>query len=187
MAAASTLMLSLLVATIICGAAAAAGSPKTALDEVCALLGGYYVTPELCESALCYDASSPCRAARDAHAVAALAARLAAANATAAKDSVAQATAAAAAAAASNASNATEKAGLRSCLGLYTGFVAALDWAAGSVAAGRLPGARKVMQAAQSVHEACDGMAGEATPKESVEFFWMAYVAYAVLDSVSKY
>ncbi|CAL4905389.1 unnamed protein product [Urochloa decumbens] len=131
---------------------------------------------ELCTSVLCHDTTSPCRAARDPHVVAALAA----ANATVARNSVVHA-----AAMASN--NATEKAGLRSCLQLYTGFVAALEWAAGSVAAGRLPGAREVMRAAQSVHAACDGMAGEATPKESVEFFWMAYVAYAVLATVSNY
>ncbi|CAL5092589.1 unnamed protein product [Urochloa decumbens] len=169
MAAASTLMLSpLLFAAVICvgSGAAASGSTKMApLDEVCELLGGYYVTPELCKSVLCHDASSP----------------LAAANATVARTSVQQAVAAVAS------NNATEKAGLRSCLQLYNGFVAALEWAAGSVAAGRLPGAREVMQAAQHVHEACDGMAGEATPKESVEFFCMAYVVYAVLASVSNY
>jgi len=169
-------MVSLLfAAAAICGAAGA----STALDEVCRVLGGSYVTPEACASALCHDPASPCRAARDAAAVAALAARLAAANATAARDSVAAAAAAAAAAA--------EPAGLRSCLQLYTGAAAALEWAAGSVAAGRYPGAREVLQAAQYVPAGCDGVAAwAALPAENGGFDAMATVAHAVLASLSK-
>ena len=169
----SSLMVSLLfAAAAVCGA----GGASTALDEVCGVLGGYYVTPEACASALCHDASSPCRAARDAAAVAALAARLAAANATAARDSVAAAAAAAA-----------EPAGLRACLQLYTGAAAALEWAAGSVAAGRYPGAREVLQAAQYVPAGCDGVAaGAAVPAENGGFDAMATVAHAVLASLSK-
>jgi len=154
-------------AAAVCGAAGA----STALDEVCGVLGGYYVTPEACASALCHDPASPCRAARDAAAVAALAARLAAANATAARDSVA----------------AADPAGLRSCLQLYTGAAAALEWAAGSVAAGRYPGAREVLHAAQYVPAGCDGVAaGAALPAENGGFDAMATVAHAVLASLSK-
>ncbi|PAN21760.1 hypothetical protein GQ55_3G461700 [Panicum hallii var. hallii] len=173
--AASGLMVSLLfaAAAAACGAAGA----STALDEVCGVLGGYYVTPAACASALCRDPSPPpCRAARDAGAVAALAARLAAANATAARDSVAAAAAAAA-----------EPAGLRACLRLYDGAAAALEWAAGSVAAGLYPGAREVMQAAQYVPAGCDGVAaGAAVPAENGGFDAMATVAHAVLASLSK-
>ncbi|RCV19362.1 hypothetical protein SETIT_3G377500v2 [Setaria italica] len=176
--AASTLILSALLfaAAIASGAAGA----NTALDDVCALLGGYYVTPEACASALCHDpSSSPCAAARDAHAVAALAARLAAANATAARDSVR--------AAAAGEGAAAKKAGLLSCLQLYTGAAAALEWAAGSVAAGRYPGAREVLQAAQYVPSGCDGMAtGAAMPAENGGFDMMVTVAHAVVASLSK-
>ena len=155
----------LFAAAAICGAAGA----STALDEVCGVLGGYYVTPEACASALCHDPSSPCRAAG---AVAALATKLAA------RDSVVAAAAAAAAA---------EPAGLRSCLQLYTGAAAALEWAAGSVAAGRYPGARLVLQAAQYVPVGCDGVAaGAALPAENGGFDAMATVAHAVVASLSK-
>ena len=163
----------LFAAAAVCGA----GGASTALDEVCGVLGGYYVTPEACASALCHDPASPCRAARDAAAVAALAARLAAANATAARDSVAAAAAAAA-----------EPAGLRACLQLYTGAAAALEWASGSVAAGRYPGAREVLQAAQYVASGCEGMAGDAAatlPRENAGFGDMAFVAHAVVASMA--
>jgi hypothetical protein len=66
--------------------AATASSEKettAALDRVCSSLTGYYVTPGLCHSALCSDASDSCRAVRDEAKVAALAPRLAARNATA--------------------------------------------------------------------------------------------------------
>ncbi|KAG2630526.1 hypothetical protein PVAP13_3KG530080 [Panicum virgatum] len=171
--AATSLMVSLLfAAAAVCGA----GGASTALDEVCGVLGGYYVTPEACASALCHDPASPCRAARDKAAVAALAARLAAANATAARDSVAAA-----------AASAAEPAGLRACLQLYTGAAAALEWAAGSAAAGRYPGAREVLQAAQYVPAGCDGVAaGAAVPAENGGFDAMATVAHAVLASLSK-
>ncbi|CAN6329732.1 unnamed protein product [Urochloa humidicola] len=172
--AASTLILSLLFAAVAISGAAAATTP--ALDDVCGSLGGYYVTPELCKSALCHDPSSPCAAARDAPAVAALAARLAAANATAARDSVAAA-----------ASTAPSAAGLRACLQLYTGAAAALEWAAGSAAAGRFPGAREVLDAARYVPSGCDGVAaGAALPAENGGFDDMAIVAHAVLASLSK-
>nr|CAB3466396.1 unnamed protein product [Digitaria exilis] len=182
--AASTLMLSFLLASAAAVCAGAAGvTNTTVLDTVCSFLGGYYVTPELCTSVLCHDPSSPCRAARDGPAVAALAARLAAANVTAARDSVA---AAAAAAAAASTPDAETKAGLRACLQLYTGAAAALEWAAGSVAAGRLAGAREVLQAAQYVSAGCDGMvAGEAMPKENGGFDTMVIVAHAVVASLS--
>ncbi|EES16304.1 hypothetical protein BDA96_08G171700 [Sorghum bicolor] len=162
----------------------------TALDQVCGGLGGYYVTPELCVSALCPDPSpsSPCRAARDAPAVAAVAARLAAANATAARDSVQAALSFYAAAAGDDDAAAGKKAALRSCLQLYGGVVQALQWAAGSVAAGRFPGAREVMQAAQYVPAGCDGMVGGgvALPSENEGFATMAFVAHAVLATLSN-
>ncbi|CAN6356863.1 unnamed protein product [Urochloa humidicola] len=171
----SNLLLSLLFAAAVAISGAAAATTP-ALDEVCGSLGGYYVTPELCKSALCHDPSSPCAAARDAPAVAALAARLAAANATAARDSVAAA-----------ASTAPSSSGLRACLQLYTGAAAALEWAAGSAAAGRFPGAREVLDAARYVPSGCDGVAaGAALPAENGGFDDMAIVAHAVLASLSK-
>ncbi|CAN6334832.1 unnamed protein product [Urochloa humidicola] len=171
----SNLLLSLLFAAAVAVSGAAAATTP-ALDEVCGSLGGYYVTPELCKSALCNDPSSPCAAARDAPAVAALAARLAAANATAARDSVAAA-----------ASTSPSSSGLRACLQLYTGAAAALEWAAGSVAAGRFPGAREVLDAARYVASGCDGVAaGAAVPAENGGFDDMAIVAHAVLASLSK-
>jgi len=171
----------LFVAVITGGSVAVAAS--TALDEVCGGLGGYYVTPELCVSSLCPDPSSPCRAARDTPAVAAIAARLAAANATAARDSVEAALSSYAAATAGAAA-----AALRSCLRLYGGVVPALQWAARSAAAGRLPGAREVMLAAQYVPAGCDGMADGAVtlPSENDGFATMATVAHAVLATLSK-
>ncbi|CAN6338832.1 unnamed protein product [Urochloa humidicola] len=109
-------------------------SAATALDQVCGRLGSYYVTPSLCVSALCRAdaAAPPCRAARDAHAVAALAARLAADNATAARDSIEAAALASSPTgpAANNSSAAAAAAAARSCLQLYAGAVPALRWAA---------------------------------------------------------
>jgi pectinesterase inhibitor-like protein len=178
-------ILVLFVVAAITGGSVAVGA-STELDEVCGGLGGYYVTPELCVSALCLDlpssSSPPCRAARDANAVAAIAARLAAANATAARDSVQ-------AALSSYAGDATGKtAALRSCLKLYGGVVPALQWAARSVAAGRFRGAREMMQAAQYVPAGCDGMVdgGAALPSENEGFATMATVAHAVLATLSK-
>ncbi|RLN29129.1 antifreeze protein Maxi-like [Panicum miliaceum] len=131
------------------GAGEAAAAAAAALDEVCGRLGGYYVTPALCASALCADPSAPCRAARDAPAVAALAARLAADNATAARDSIEavlssspsppSAGPASAAAAGNSSAAASAAAAARSCLQLYAGAVPALRWAAraGTAARGR--------------------------------------------------
>ncbi|CAN6348343.1 unnamed protein product [Urochloa humidicola] len=155
----SNLLLSLLAAVAFCGGvfSGASAANTPALDDVCGSLGGYNVTPEACLSALCNDPSSPC----------------AAANATAARDSVA----------ASSASSA----GLRACLQLYTGVAAALQWAAGSAAAGRLPGAREVLDAARYVPSGCDGVsAGAAVPAANGGFDAMATVAHAVLASLSK-
>ncbi|CAL4891212.1 unnamed protein product [Urochloa decumbens] len=173
-------LLSLLFAAAVCaGAISGAAAATTVLDDVCGSLGGYYVTPDACHSALCHDPSSPCAAALDAPALAALAARLAAANATAARDSVA--------AAAAGEADAAKQAGLRACLQLYTGAAAALEWAAGSAAAGRLPGAREVMDAARYVPSGCEGVAaGAAVPAENGGFDAMATVAHAVLASLSK-
>ncbi|CAN6356859.1 unnamed protein product [Urochloa humidicola] len=177
----SNLLLSLLAVAVSIGVFSGAAAANTALDDVCGSLGGYYVTPEACLSALCNDPSSPCAAARDAPAVAALAARLAAANATAARDSVAAAATAAAS------SSSPSAAGLRACLQLYSGAAAALDWAARSAAAGRLPGAREVLDAARYVPSGCDGMAaGAAVPAANGGFDAMATVAHAVLASLSK-
>ncbi|CAN6334830.1 unnamed protein product [Urochloa humidicola] len=179
---------------------ASVATPETAaaLDQVCGRLGGYYVTPALCASALCADATLPCRAARDAPAVAALAARLAADNATAAMDSIqaavlaspssptgpaANSSSAAASAAAASAAAA------RSCLQLCAGAVPALRWAARAVAAGRYRGAREVLQAAQYVAAGCEGMAGDAAgaalPRENGGFGDMAFVTHAVVASMA--
>ncbi|KAG8092959.1 hypothetical protein GUJ93_ZPchr0012g19135 [Zizania palustris] len=169
---------------------------RTALDDVCSDLGGYYVTPEICASALCGDPSSRCRAARGAPEVAVLAARLAVANATATKASIEAALALAGggteASASSSSSSPTasradaRRKGMRSCLKLYAGAVPALQWAAQSVAAGRYRGAREVLQAAQYVALGCEGMAGgeAALPRENDQFSLMAIVAHAVVASM---
>ncbi|GJN35376.1 hypothetical protein PR202_gb24145 [Eleusine coracana subsp. coracana] len=170
-------MLSALLLFVTFAAAGIAAAETTALDEVCGQLGGFYVTPELCASALCSDPSSPCRAARDAPAVAALATKLAARNATATMASVE---------AALSSSNATEVTkGLQACLELYAGAVAALQWAAASVAAGQYRGAREVLQAAEYVPAGCNGMAVDAAalPRENGAFSYMAMVAHAVVAS----
>ncbi|WVZ91121.1 hypothetical protein U9M48_037334 [Paspalum notatum var. saurae] len=172
------LLLLLLVST----GAGAAAEASAALDQVCGRLGSYYVTPALCASALCADPSAPCRAARDAPAVAALAARLAADNATAARDSIQ-------AVLSPNSSSSTPAAAAaRSCLQLYAGAVPALRWAAGAVAAGRYRGAREVLQAAQYVAAGCEGMAGDAgdaLPRQNAGFGDMAFVAHAVVASMA--
>lgn len=156
-------------------------APASALDQVCGRLGSYYVTPSLCESALCADPSAPCRAARDAPAVAALAARLAADNATAARDSIE-------AVFFPSSSSSSAAAAAQSCLQLYAGAVPALRWAARAVAAGRYRGAREVLQAAQYVAAGCEGIAGDAAaqlPRENGGFADMAFVAHAVVASMS--
>ncbi|CAD6269532.1 unnamed protein product [Miscanthus lutarioriparius] len=158
-------------------------APAPALDQVCGRLGSYYVTPSLCFSALCADASAPCRAARDAPAVAALAARLAADNATAARDSI-EAVFFTSSSSSSATASATAAAA-RSCLQLYAGAVPALRWAARAVAAGRYRGAREVLQAAQYVAAGCEGIAGDALPRENDGFADMAFVAHAVVASMS--
>jgi hypothetical protein len=89
-------------------------------------------------------------------------------------------------AAASGSAEPAAKAGLQSCLQLYTGFVPALEWAAGSVAAGRFPGARELLEAAHHMAAGCEGLAGAAIPRENDGFFEAAFVAHAVLAYVSK-
>ncbi|CAD6267161.1 unnamed protein product [Miscanthus lutarioriparius] len=184
----------LLLLLFLASAGAGAGEASTtststsapALDQVCGRLGSYYVTPSLCFSALCADASSPCRAARDAPAVAALAARLAADNATAARDSIEAVFSPSSSTSSSPAAAAAAAA--RSCLQLYAGAVPALRWAARAVAAGRYRGAREVLQAAQYVAAGCDGIAGDAAaalPRENDGFADMAFVAHAVVASMS--
>ncbi|CAD6267134.1 unnamed protein product [Miscanthus lutarioriparius] len=184
----------LLLLLFLASAGAGAGEASTtststsapALDQVCGRLGSYYVTPSLCFSALCADASSPCRAARDAPAVAALAARLAADNATAARDSIEAVFSPSSSTSSSPAAAAAAAA--RSCLQLYAGAVPALRWAARAVAAGRYRGAREVLQAAQYVAAGCEGIAGDAAaalPRENDGFADMAFVAHAVVASMS--
>ncbi|CAN6343652.1 unnamed protein product [Urochloa humidicola] len=198
--AAATFLALLLLSSAARATKASAAPPATAaLDQVCGRLGGYYVTPALCASALCADATLPCRAARDAPAVAALAARLAADNATVAMDSIQAAVLASPpptgpaasgnGSAAASASAAAAAAAARSCLQLYAGAVPALRWAARAVAAGRYRGAREVLQAAQYVAAGCEGMAGDAAgaalPRENGGFGDMAFVAHAVVASVA--
>ncbi|XP_062201795.1 pectinesterase inhibitor 28-like [Phragmites australis] len=180
-ASSSPLLPALLLLLIVFVDGGSGAEAKTALDQLCGSLGSYYVTPDLCASALCADPSAPCRAARDAPAVAALAARLAADNATAAKGSIE-----AALSLAGSAGGAASA--MRSCLQLYAGAVPALRWAARSVAAGRYRGAREVLQAAQYVAAGCEGMAGDAAalPRENGRFSDMAFVAHAVVASMSR-
>ena len=184
----------LLLLLFLASAGAGAGEASTtststsasALNQVCGRLGSYYVTPSLCFSALCADASAPCCAARDAPAVAALAARLAADNATAARDSI-EAVFFTSSSSSSATASATAAAA-RSCLQLYAGAVPALRWAARAVAAGRYRGAREVLQAAQYVAAGCEGIAGDAAaalPRENDGFADMAFVAHAVVASMS--
>ncbi|KAL6623481.1 hypothetical protein ACP70R_033360 [Stipagrostis hirtigluma subsp. patula] len=179
MAASSSPMLSAVLILII-SAGAGTGAAETALDQVCGRLGGNYVTPELCKSALCTDQSA-CRAARDAPAVAALAARLAADNATAARASIE-------AYARSPPPSPAEAEAVRSCLQLYAGAAPALQWAARSVAAGRYRAATEVLQAARYVSGGCNGMAGDQVklPRENEGFSYMAFVAHAVVASMSR-
>ncbi|CAL5092591.1 unnamed protein product [Urochloa decumbens] len=198
----ATLTAAAFLALLLLSAARAAEASAPALDQVCGRLGSYYVTPALCASALCADATAPCRAARDAPAVAALAARLAAGNATAARDSIEAALISSSssspspacpaannssAAASPSASAAAAAAARSSCLQLYAGAVPALRWAARAVAAGRYRGAREVLQAAQYVAAGCEGMAGDAAalPRENGGFGDMAFVAHAVVASMA--
>ncbi|XP_047050548.1 uncharacterized protein LOC124655741 [Lolium rigidum] len=168
------LLLSLFSAVVHCS-----GAPAAPLDQLCGSLGSFYVTPELCTSALCGADASACRSARGTPELAALATRLVAANATAAKASLESALGLAAA-------DAEATKGMRSCLQLYTGAVPALRWAARAVAAGRYRGAREVLDAAQYVASGCAGMAGEAAlPRENDRFSSMAIVAHAVVASMS--
>ena len=112
--------------------------------------------------------------------MAALAARLAADNATAARDSIE-----AVFSPSSSTSSSSAAAAARSCLRLYAGAVPALRWAARAVAAGRYRGAREVLQAAQYVAAGCEGIAGDALPRENDGFADMAFVAHAVVASMS--
>jgi hypothetical protein len=117
--------------------------------------------------------------------VAALAARLVADNATAARDSI---EAVFSPSSSSTSSATAAAAAARSCLQLYAGAVPALRWAARAVAAGRYRGAREVLQAAQYVAAGCDGIAGDAAaalPRENDGFADMAFVAHAVVASMS--
>ncbi|XP_037437695.1 uncharacterized protein LOC119305218 [Triticum dicoccoides] len=183
----SPMLGALLLLALFSAAGVDGAAPSSPLDQLCGSLGSFYVTPELCASALCVDASS-CRSARGAPELAALATRLAAANATAAKASIESALAldAERVPAPASAADADARKGMRSCLQLYAGAVPALQWAARSVAAGRYSGAREVLEAAQYVASGCAGMAGEATlPKENDRFSSMAIVAHAVVASMS--
>lgn len=176
------LLLLVLFSAVAHGSTGASAAP---LDQLCGSLGSFYVTPELCQSALCVDASA-CRSARGTPELAALATRLVAANATAAKASLESALAVAAPEAPASADVAEARKGMRSCLQLYAGAVPALRWAARAVAAGRYRGAREVLEAAQYVASGCAGMAGEAAmPRENDRFSSMAIVAHAVVASMS--
>ena len=57
------LMLSLLFVAVLCVGSGTAGA-DTALDDICKSLGGHYITPDFCMSALCYEPTiRRCRAA----------------------------------------------------------------------------------------------------------------------------
>ncbi|KAM0865072.1 hypothetical protein ACQ4PT_043536 [Festuca glaucescens] len=168
------LLLSLFSVVVHCSRAGA--SPAAPLDQLCGSLGSFYVTPELCTSALCGVDASACRSARG---IPELATRLAAAKAS-------LESALGLAAEPASAADAEATKGMRSCLQLYAGAVPALRWAARAVAAGRYRGAREVLEAAQYVASGCAGMAGEAAlPRENDRFSSMAIVAHAVVASMS--
>ncbi|KQJ86601.1 uncharacterized protein LOC100821733 [Brachypodium distachyon] len=174
MASSSALLVALLLFFISAVGSEAAAAP---LEQLCANLGGFYVTPETCTSSLCVNSS--CRSARDAPELATLAAGLAAANATAAKASLE-------AALASSPGKGPAEA-LRACLQMYGGAVPALQWAARAVAAGRHPGATAVLEAARYIAAGCAGVADGAAqlPAENEAFGILANVAHAVVASVS--
>lgn len=166
------LLVVLSAATDVHGGSSSNTAPRPPLDDLCISLGGWYVTPDICVSALCVDPS--CRSARGLPELAALATRLTAANATVAKASIESALA--------HATDAETRKAMRSCLQLYAGAVQALQWAARSVAAGQYRGAREVVHAAGYVPSGCVDMAREvALPRENEDFSLMAYVVHAVL------
>ncbi|XP_044359995.1 uncharacterized protein [Triticum aestivum] len=68
------------------GGSSSSAAPRSPLDELCIGLGGWYVTPDMCVSALCIDPS--CRSARGLPELAVLATKLTVANATVAKTSI---------------------------------------------------------------------------------------------------
>ncbi|XP_047050540.1 uncharacterized protein LOC124655732 [Lolium rigidum] len=179
MSATSSALLGVLLFSAVVYCSGAGDSP---LDQLCGNLGGYYVTPELCTSALCGADPSACRNARSKPELAALATRLAAANATATKASIESALGHGAG------RDAEATKGLRSCLQLYAGAVPALQWATQAVAAGRYRGAGEVLQAAVYIGSGCTGMAGQATlPRENDRFSSMAIVAHAVVAFMTGY
>ncbi|GJN35372.1 hypothetical protein PR202_gb24141 [Eleusine coracana subsp. coracana] len=171
MAAASPTLTALLLLVVVVFTATGAAAAAAALDDVCNGLGRFNVTPELCTSILCADASAPCRAAGDPPAVAALATKVASQNAADTKGRLETAL---------SASPGNE--GLRACLDLYAAAVPALEWAAG-----QLRGAREVLKAAEYAAEACEGMAGAgALPGENSAFVNVARVGQAVLSSMIR-
>nr|BAK04116.1 predicted protein [Hordeum vulgare subsp. vulgare] len=167
-------------ATDVHGGSSSSVAPSSPLNDLCFALGGWYVTPDLCVSALCIDPS--CRSARGLPELAVLATKLTVANATATKTSVESALA--------HAKDAKATKVMRSCLQVYVGAIPRLRWAARSVAAGRYGGVPDVLEAAYRgvVHE-CTSLAadlGVALPKENNEFFMMAFVVHAVVDRVQR-
>ncbi|TVU49296.1 hypothetical protein EJB05_00603, partial [Eragrostis curvula] len=186
MAAASTSPMLPALLLIALAAATTGAAEMTALDWACNFVGGWYVTPELCTSVLCADPSEPCRATRDAPAVAALAATLAVRNATATKGRVEAALAA-------HAGNVTVAKGIESCVQLYAGVVAILQRAAQFVATRRYSDARQVLDAAYQdmligVPGRCEAMAGDAAalPRENEAFMNMALVAHAIIANMAR-
>ncbi|TVU26756.1 hypothetical protein EJB05_29316, partial [Eragrostis curvula] len=115
---------------------------KTALDGLCETLGSYYITPEQCASALCYNQSMPCNTAHNVPALAALATNLTVFNATVTRDRIKAAISSFVAMYNSTAADEEAEEAMLSCLDLYTGIIPSLKWAAHSVAAGHYHGAR---------------------------------------------
>ncbi|KAJ1254506.1 hypothetical protein BS78_K043300 [Paspalum vaginatum] len=153
MAAASTPMLP---AVLVCE-----DDGATAVDDLCGAVGsirsryGDHVTREQCMSVLCHGSPSPCAAARDAPSLVTLAARLTVANATATRVIV---KATLATYPVYDDDNDRRACGRASSCTVYTRAVPALEWAAGSVAAGRYRGAREVVNATYFVTVACEGI-----------------------------
>ncbi|KAM3346577.1 hypothetical protein ACQJBY_020884 [Aegilops geniculata] len=174
------LLLLVLSSTInVHGGSSSSAAPLSPLDELCMFLGGWYVTPDMCVSALCIDPS--CRSARGLPELVVLATKLMVANATVAKASTESALA--------RAKDAKARKVMRLCLQLYVGIIPRLQWAARSVAAGRYSGVPEVMEAAyRDVSSGCLDLAGPevALPNEEKKFFWMAFVVHAVVDRVQR-
>lgn len=166
---------------------------KTAVDDLCDNLGSYYIEPDLCRSALCYDPSLPCSAAHNVSALAILATKLTVANATTTRERIKVVHSSFVAMHNSTAEDEETEVALLSCLDLYRGIMPALRWAAHSVATGQYHGTQQVLNATSFIAYSCDGMVGtigfppvEVLPRENDAFHYMARITSAIVASLIR-